>query len=183
MGELEAEFEACLDPFDEHEQVAHLLRLGISTRVIYGPRSLVGVGRIISNSSGFFEFHEDGTEALIVAEGEPDIPGWHWIDDLVAFMPDRPERWWLRRGQVDLLGGYNLRPHKLDDTRLHTDPLDWLRGGATGICVVDWNLDPDRLLYGAGKIVADSQDLRRRLRKRIVENALARHDVGVRDAA
>jgi hypothetical protein len=67
--------------------------------------------------------------------------------------------------------------------RALANPLDWLRGGATGICVVDWKLDPDRLLYGAGKIVADSQDLRRRLRKRIVENALARHDLEVGHAA
>jgi hypothetical protein len=118
-----------------------------------------------------------------VAEGEPDIPGWFAIDDLAAFIPDRPDRWWLRRGQVDLLGGYNLRPHKLHDTCLHANPLDWLRGGATGICIVNWRFDPDRLLYGAGKIVTESHELRRRLRNRITAAALARYDLEVGHAA
>ena len=182
MTEIDREFDLTLDTLGP-DWFARFAKMGIPTRVTFGLRSLYGVGRIIPNPSGFFEFHEDGTEALIVAEGAPDVPGWHFIEDLVAFIPDRPDRWWLRRGQVDLLGGYNLRPHKLQDTCLHANPLDWLRGGATGICIVNWRFDPDRLLYGAGKIITAGHELRRRLRARIVENALARHDLGVRHAA
>jgi hypothetical protein len=182
MINLEAEFDRCLDSLDE-QHFARFAELGIPTAVTFGLRSLYGVGRIIQHTCGLFDFHEDGAEAIVIAEGTPDLPGWHWLDDLVALIPDQPERWWLRRGQVDLLGSYNLSSHKLDDTRLYANPLDWMRNGATGICIVDWRLDPDRLLYGAGKIVTDSHELRRRLHKRIMENALARYDLEVANAA
>ncbi len=184
MGELEAEFEACLDPFDEHEQVACLLRLGISTRVIYGPRSLVGVARIIPCTSGFFEFHEHGEKALVIAEGEPAVPGWHWIEDLIAFRPNEPSRWWLRRGDAQLLGEYNLRDWKLGETVLHATPLDFLQGGGQGVCVLDWRLDPSMLLYGTGAgLVADSAALKDRLLDRVREAAVEPWNVEVALAA
>ena len=80
--------------------VERLRRLGIPDRVIYGPRHLVGVDRIVNHSSGLFEFHEDGDLALIVAEGEPEVPGWADVYDLIAFKPETPSRWWLRRNSM-----------------------------------------------------------------------------------
>ena len=190
MTEIEREFRAALDPLDEHH-FARFAKLGIPTRVTFGLRSLYGVGRIIPHSSGHFEIHESGTEALIVAEGEPDIPGWYWLDDLVAFLPDQPGRWWLRRGAVDLLGAYNLDRHwRLEPTPLHATPLDWLRGGACGVCVLDWTFDPFRTLVGGPALVADSADLRERLKRRTIETALqsltitlAEKNLGARHAA
>jgi len=173
MGELEAEFEACLDPLDERGHVSKLRRLGIPDRVIYGPRSLVGVARIMPCTSGFFEFHEYGEKALVIAEGEPAVPGWSLIEDLVAFQPGNPCRWWLRRGAVQLLGEHNLRSWKLGETVLHATPLDWLQSGGEGVCVLDWKLDPSVLLYGTGAgLVADSAALKAKLLDRVQEAAV-----------
>jgi hypothetical protein len=172
MTEIDREFDLTLDTLGP-DWFARFAKMGIPTRVTFGLRSLYGVGRIIPNPSGFFEFHEDGTEALIVAEGEPDLPGWHCLDDLVAFMPDNPGQWWLRRGQVDLLGGYTLTRHwHLEPTRLHSTPLDWLRGGARGVCVLNWRLDPLHELVGGPALVVDSPALRDRLERRTTEVAL-----------
>ncbi len=80
---------------------------GIPPRIMYGPRHHVGVAKIVTTSDGFFEFHDDGARAAIIPEGVPEVPAWEWIEDLIAFRPDSPERWWRRRGDVDFLSAYD----------------------------------------------------------------------------
>ena len=75
-------------------------------------RSQIGTGRIVPHSSGLFEFHPQGDLAFIVAEGDPEVPGWAEVHDLVAFKPEEPGLWWLRQGTVDLLGAYNITAWK-----------------------------------------------------------------------
>jgi hypothetical protein len=133
---------------------------------------LIGVGRIVTHSDGLFEFHDDGEVALVVPEGEPESPGWAVVPDLVAFAPDNPSHWWLRRGEVDLLGAYNMTHWRLSPTTVHETPLSWLRAGADGICIVDWSLDPLTALLPAGDLVAETPALKARLERRIVEVAL-----------
>ena len=163
--------------------VERLRRLGIPDRVIYGPRHLVGVGHIVTHSSGLFEFHPEGDLAFIVAEGEPEVPGWADVYDLVAFAPDNPSHWWLRRGEVDLLGAYNMAPWKLSPTTIHETPLSWLRAGAAGICIVDWGLDPATALLPAGDLVAETPALEARLEGRITEAPLEPFKITVAGAA
>ena len=79
-------------------------QLGIPDSVIFGDRALVGVARIVPHSSGLFEFHDEGEPAIIIPEGEPEVPGWGKVHDLVAFSPTALRTWWLRQGMVDLLG-------------------------------------------------------------------------------
>ncbi len=146
--------------------------LGIPDRVIFGVRPLIGVGRIVTHSDGLFEFHDHGEVAVVVPEGEPESPGWAVVPDLIAFKPSEPGRWWLRRGQVDLLGAYNMTHWRLSPTTVHETPLSWLRAGADGVCIVDWTCDPADVLLGAGELRAESEALNAKLKSRIVEVAL-----------
>lgn len=60
--------------------------------------------------------------------------------DLVAFRSDAPEKWMLRTGNGWALGledGWGML-HNGEPLPLSATPLDWLRGGAEGLCVLDW---------------------------------------------
>ena len=152
---------------------ARFRELGIPNSAIFGDRALVRVARIVTHSDGFFDFHDEGEPAIIVPEGEPEVPGWAEIDDLVAFKPTDPGNWWLRRGAVDLLGAYNIRPWKLAPTRIFESPLSWLKAGGNGVCILNWALNPGSVLLGAGHLQVESLALKTRLESRIKEAALA----------
>ena len=146
--------------------------LGIPDGVLFGDRPLVGVARIVPHSCGLFEFNDEGEPAIIVAEGEPETPGWGEVDDLIAFKTADPGSWWLRRGAVDLLGAYNITSWRLDSLRIYETPLSWLQAGAKGICILDWGLNPASILLGAGYLETESLDLKTRLERRISAAAL-----------
>ncbi len=171
MADLDREFALTTDGVTPLV-VEYFQRLDIPNRIIFGPRHHVGVGRIITSSDGLFEIHDDGERALIVPEGEPEVPAWDEIHDLVAFMPFDPARWWRRRSDVDILGASNMTPWRLSPLIIHETPLSWLQGGCTGICIVDWGFDPNALL-AAGHLEIETPALRRRLQHRITEAALA----------
>ncbi len=161
------------------EWYARFCELGIPNRVTFGVRPLVGIGHIVLHSSGLFEFHDDGDLAIIVPEGEPEVPGWAWVDDLIAFKPESPGRWWRRRGDVDLLGASNISPWRLSPVTIHETPLSWLRAGANGIVIINWGLDPIARLGGTGYLETETPALKRRLERRIQEVALASFDITV----
>ena len=163
--------------------VERFLQWGIPRRIVYGPRHYIGVTRIVAHSSGLFEFHDDGERALIVPEGVPEVPGWDEIHDLIAFKPDRPDRWWRRRGDVDLLGISNISPWRLSPLTIHETPLSWLQAGAAGICILNWGFNPIATLDRAGHLEAETPALKRRLERRIQEAALATFDIAVMEEA
>ncbi len=163
--------------------VGRFRQMGIPNRIIFGARHYLGVARIVTHSDGLFELHDDGEPALIVPEGKPEVPGWEWIEDLIAFMPDDPSRWWRRRADVDLLGTSNITPWRLSPLTIHDTPLSWLQAGADGVAIVDWGLDPIARLSGAGYLEAETPALKRRLGRRIQEVALASFDIPVREEA
>jgi hypothetical protein len=101
------------------------------------------------------------------------------VYDLVAFAPDDPGRWWLRRGEVDLVGAYNMTPWKLGPTTVCTTPLSWLQAGADGVCILDWHCDPADVLLGAGELRAESEVLKAKMKSRIVEVALGSFQITV----
>ena len=156
--------------------------LGIPNGVIFGDQPLVGVAHIVPHSSGFFDFHDEGEPAIIVPEGEPVVLGWGEIDDLIAFKPADPANWWLRRGNVDLLGCYNITPWRLDSLCICVTPLSWLQAGAKGVCILDWGLNPASVLLGAGYLEVESLALKTRLERRISVAALAPFHIKVAEA-
>ena len=181
MADLDREFAVATDGITPL-LVERFKRMGIPNRIIYGPRHYLGVARI-TTTPGLFEFHEDGEVALVVPEGEPEVPAWAQVHDLVAFKPGAPGRWWRRRGDVDLLGASNITPWRLSPVTIHETPLSWLRAGATGVCIVDWGLDPLTHLGGAGYLETETPALKKRLERRIQEVALAGFNVTVMEEA
>jgi hypothetical protein len=96
-------------------------------------------------------------------------------DFLVSWFP---QRWWRRRGEVQVLGSGNIRPEPVFPLTLHDNPLSWLQAGARGVCVIDWRVDPERFLR-AGPIEAETPSLKARLARRIQSAALAKFDISV----
>ena len=182
MVELDREFALATDGITPL-WAERFLQWRIPNRIIYGPRHYIGVARIVATSDGLFEFHDDGEHAVIVPEGVPEWPGWDAIHDLIAFKRDRPDRWWRRRGDADLLGASNITPWRLSPPVIHETPLSWLLGGADGICIVDWKLDPIARLAGAGHLEAETPALKRQLKRRIQEAALAGFNITVMEEA
>jgi len=133
---------------------------------------VVGVSPIETYCSGFYEPRDKGPPAVLVPCGIWGGLNWH-LDDLCAFYLDKPERWWLRLGVGVLLG--DIYRTSLSPRRIYQTPLQWLQGGATGFCVLDWATDPLDLFLGAGHVVADPP-LLKKMRKASVKAAMARFD-------
>lgn len=155
-----------------------LLELGIPPGTLYGPRSHIGIARIAPDASGTYQPDPNGLGALIVPVGEPDHPfGWRYIDDLVAFAPDRPGVWWLRCRAVTLLQEINVdfarakqRGNAGPPLFLAATPLSYLQAGPDGptACVLDWSrIDPDQAFHGLSITCHDA--VRERLLSRQAE--------------
>lgn len=116
----------------------------------------------------------EGTRLLLVVREAGFAPV-----DLVAIDPARPDGWALWRGAEELLGGWTLdRATTFGEAsvRLHATPLDWLRAGCTGVCVLEWNHAARarlRALGSAVTIVADPA-LARRVRAELERGDLPR---------
>ena len=178
MIDLAAEFALAIDGVTPL-LVDRLQRMGIPNKIIYGPRHHVGAAWITTASVGLFEFHDDGELALIVPEGVPEWPGWAEVHDLIGFKLDSPDRWWRRRGDVDLLGTSNISPWRLSPLTIHETPLSWLQAGADGICVINWGFDPIARLVAAGHLETETTAVKMWLERRIQEVALAAFDIAV----
>lgn len=148
----------------------------IPDSVIFGEPLTIGVLTVQTFPDGFYEPHEDGENALIVATGTPAAPIWITLDDLIAFDPETPGRWWRRRGEAQILGMHNIRREPVFPLQIHETPLSWLQAGAKGICIIDWSFNPERLLF-AGPLQVESDRLKERLEQRIRDAAVERFQI------
>lgn len=94
-----------------------------------------GITSVTDAGGGQYVPDPDGSRALIVPVydcGE--------LVDLVAFNTITPERWLLRHGLGWALGlEEGLERFRWGDPLpLHKTPLDWLKAGCDGLCVIDW---------------------------------------------
>ncbi len=151
---------------------------GIPESVVLDLPLMIGVAKVQTFPSGFYEPNDDGASAVIVAAGRPAPPIWDTLGDLIAFRPQDPGRWWRRRGEVQVLGSSNIRPEPVFPLILHDTPLSWLQARARGVCVIDGRVDPERFLY-AGPIEVESPSLKARLERRIQSAALAKFNISV----
>jgi hypothetical protein len=173
---LEEEFSAAVCNIDSG-RFAALRAAGVPDRAF--SQHMVGMAPVETHRGGLFDIADDGALAVLLPVGEWD--GLNWIlDDIVAFYPDQPDRWWLRRGAVQILGSGNIRPEAVFPLALHDTPLSWLQAGASGVCVIDWRADPDVF---AGPIEAESHSLKARLERRIQAAALAKFDISVSEVS
>jgi hypothetical protein len=107
----------------------------------------IGVKRIQIHE-GLYEPAEDGFEAVVIATN---ILKGGQIEDLIAFRPSEPDKWWLRLGIARWLGEWDLgtrlvtrsasieqpilaRQTTWTDEPLHIyrNPLEWLRASCDG---------------------------------------------------
>ena len=116
-----------------------LAALGIGAHEILAAGN-AGMARIRRHAGGLYEPDDTGDPALIVPIflGEIPAPGnpvaEPILDDLIAWHPDRPNRWALRAGTAVTLGNaWGSWP-----LPIHRTPLDWLRAGGAGVVILDW---------------------------------------------
>lgn len=115
----------------------HLVALGV-------PRATLAAQRADSWGWGVVNAVDVGDGLYCPGNGPLHLvlPVWDGDDliDLVAFRSANPADWRLRTGFGLCLGlDRGWEPfYWQDEVELTTTPLDWLRGGADGLCVVDW---------------------------------------------
>ena len=116
-------------------------------------------------SDGSFVFAPDGEPAVVAkiydANGD--------LADFVAWQPERPGQWWLRRGELAVLGGHALAVANYfgNCIRLFGTPQDWFRSGGDGVCILLWTAPLDGLFDGVGVVECDSPELQQRFVKAI----------------
>jgi hypothetical protein len=88
------------------------------------------------------------------------------IIDLIAFKPDDPDAWCNRVGNCWALGmdDINTARDAWGSLFLHPTPLDWLRSGGRGACVVEWNHEARSTLRNVGEIDVTSPKFAQALR-------------------
>ena len=125
------------------------------------PHRMMRVLPIKTNDDGLFGFDSHGELAIVAdvidSEGDP--------ADLVAWQPERPGRWWLRFGDVAVLGSHELAVAAWGGgvIRLHGTPEEWFRGGRHGTCVLLWDAPLDHLFAGVEHVDVDGVDHHHRL--------------------
>ena len=121
----------------------------------------IRVLRIETHDSGLFEFDAGGDLAAVSRVHDSD----HDLADFVAWFVDRPGQWWLRNGDVAVLGSHELAVAAWGRgvIRIHETPEEWFRGGRHGVCVLLWDAPLDDLFAGVGSIWCDSPTLRQRI--------------------
>lgn len=168
---LFAEFDIAVEGFTSAHADLLVEYYGVpSDAWLAAPRSAIGAMRIMTYGDGTWQPDELGRLHLIVVtnlmvvggghliacdeRGEPVYdgpPGELEFEDLLAFRPEQPERWWCRLGIARWLGGYELARRAVgvmnwvvepdlapdihntaEPLQLHRTPLSWLRSNCQG---------------------------------------------------
>ena len=145
----------------------HLVALGV-------PRATLAAQRV--DSWGWGVVNAIDVDDGLYAPGDGPLhlvlPVWdgHDLIDLVAFRSGNPTGWRLRNGHGLALGlerGLE-RHHWEEEVELTTTPLDWLRNGADGLCIVDWDAPELHMLATLPRIVCPDQQCATQLRRALI---------------
>lgn len=151
-----------------HAHLKQMVALGVGWPTIgelgrnhYG----FGVARMCDAGDGLYHPGDDEPHLIlpVFENGE--------LVDLCAFRSDDPLNWLLRTGCGWALGlEWGLGRHTWGDpVPLAVSPLDWLRGGAEGLCILDWDAPEVHYLADLPHVVCSSPDLARRLRSALAK--------------
>lgn len=142
----------------------HLVALGV-------PRATLAAQRLDSWGWGVVNAVDVGDGLYNPGNGPLHmlLPVWNAEDliDLVAFRSSNPADWRLRTGlglALGLEGGWE-RHHWEDEVSLSLTPLDWLRDGADGLCIVDWDAPEIAMLASLPRIVCPTRESASQLRQ------------------
>ncbi|MFN3473549.1 MAG: hypothetical protein ACK4ZW_05835 [Blastomonas sp.] len=140
--------------------VGYLRDLGASPRWLAQACAEGALGRArvsYSRDGDLFDFAQgDGETAIILPVTEDGL-----VTDLVAFDPRTPDAWALRGGDGLMLGWdvWHANAHAPDTgggwredpaVRLFANPLQWIRGGGEGLCLLAWNVTTMGMLRALG---------------------------------
>jgi hypothetical protein len=146
------------------KHMTRLKSMGVNAAEAVG-LSLIGVAKAERLRRDLWSPAEDGVALLTVAVVEGAA-----VTDIVAFDPRTPEKWFMRKGQAWALGfdaieeargSFDPAARTLD---LHETPLDWLRAGMAGTCVVSWTPEARASILDCPKIKVASAAHAQRLR-------------------
>jgi len=101
-------------------------------------RGTLGAARVQVTGKGA-RFEIEGPDARLLLAVED---GAGAVIDVVALSTSDENQWSLLTGMGDLLGEAALEDavvHNRRELRLFATPMDWLRGGMAGVCVLAWN--------------------------------------------
>ena len=124
-----------------------ITRVGINDPDVIGH---CGIARVRRHAN-FYELEENGCLAVIVP-----VIKFGELVDLVAFLPEQPERFRTRLGTCGLLGGDSDVTYSLP-LQVSRTPLGWLQAGCEGVVVLDWKLARGDLSFVQDLIVEDQR--------------------------
>ncbi len=122
----------------------------------------INPARILTSRDGTFAFDKAGEVAAIGKVR--DCEG--VLVDFVAWFPDHPGTWWLRRGtETPVLGACNLAVAAEFGTtnELRRTPVAWFCDPHDSACILMWNARLNDLFDGIGAGVVADPALRHRL--------------------
>ena len=167
MIDLAAEMVASMDDRDDRA-IAWLRHQGVPEMALWEWPGPVGVVMIETDKMGTFAPSESGRRAFV----HPVLVGAQFSElaDLIAWFPDRPDRWWTRLRTGHPLGADQLEQAEFDDApvMLRRTPLSWLTAGGDGVCVLDWRVSR-RALRAVPIIIAEDEQHGREVKRRLTE--------------
>jgi hypothetical protein len=156
-SDLRAQMEAAAAAVRQ-QHLQHARALGVSFATIaemglVAPPFGIACARI--TDEGMLEFGEGPAHFVqpVLADGA--------ILDLVGWRSLQPSRWGLCRGSAWALGADNIaRSRDLGvPLKLEATPLDYLRGAAKGLAIIDWDAPEVRQLIEVDAIEVDDKRL------------------------
>lgn len=117
--------------------------------------------RIEPYSDGSFSFTPDGTVAHCAA-----VPGVYGrTEDIVAWLPDDPESWWLHRriGVVLGMASVECAEYLHEPLRVFDTPADWVAAEGRGACILVWDASIAFYLPSDGRMICQSERLAQKL--------------------
>ncbi len=179
--DVRAEFSTAVNAFDKGSLNALVNRYGVPSKTrFYLPGSAIGFARIETDGD-LYQPADEGQGALVMATA---IMTGGEFEDLIAFRPSDPDRWFLRTGMGRWLGEFEigrrlvtapvhidppalLSPGRTDDElHIFATPMDWLRNNADGACPLVPSAVGD-LLHVQTPIAYDSLKHRRLIEKQM----------------
>ncbi len=137
----------------------------------------IGAANILTNAGGTYRPDHAGEWAAIlevkgfVLEPVDMVDGsLVWDDaydvvDIVAWRPNDPGHWWLRRGDMTpIVGVRELRiaAEFGEPITVYETPQSWALAGGAGVAILIWGAPLNELFEGVGRVECESHTLRAR---------------------
>lgn len=119
---------------------------------------IVSIAYIETFSDGTYQPIRSGRLAYLVAADRE-------VSDLIAWYPEEPNIWWLRRNIAPILNpvAIDRAAHFDEPLRIYATPWDWLSNKGKGIVVLDKKCAVTFWLTGISRILVQDQRLANRI--------------------